>query len=446
MSNQLRNQLLELGAERLVDALMRLANRDDAARDLVNRMLASPNENILRYQKKLQNLKKPSNRFVSYHEAESYVEKLRSILEDLELGVSNPQQGVALVAEFYRCDSYIMEQCDDSNGTIGDFFSYDLQELFTSFAGQCEDKEWVVEIVLGLIDENDYGVRDTLIDHASEYLPGPVLRGMVERLKERALVGSNEYKQRSYCLAVRVLAKQLQDPFLMAEAQIAAYGTPSTSSHLEIAQVHLDRSEPQEALQELAKISEEERFMESQKDDLLLEAHRCLGHSKEAAEIAWKIFRRGRSIRTLKQLLEIIGENHRDQIMADERAAIHSNAVFSVMDLIFLVESEQLEEGERYVVEREAQVDGGLYTTLLPLAERMENEGYYLSATVMYRALLDSILARGYIKAYSYGARYLRKLDVLASRIIDWKKIDDHSCYRKRLEALHHKKRSFWSK
>lgn len=446
MSNQVRNQLLELGAERLVDALICLADRDDAARDLVDRMLASPKENVLRYQKKLQNLKRSSNRFVPYHKTDSYVEELRSILGDLEFGVSSPQQGVELVAEFYRCDSYIMEQCDDSNGTIGDFFSYDVQELFTSFAARCEDKEWVIEIVLGLIDGNDYGVRDTLVDRASEYLPEPALREMVERLKERALAGSNEYRQRSYCLAVNVLAKQLQDTSLMAEAQIAAYGTSSPSSHLEIAQIHLDRSEPQEALQELAKISVEETFMEPKKDDLLFEAHRRLGHSEEMVKIAWKIFRRERSIRSLEQLIEVVGEDHRDQIMTDEIAAIHSNATFSVADLIFLVESGQLGEGEVYIVEREDQVDGGLYTTLLPLAERMESGGRYLGATVMYRALLDSILTRGYVKAYGYGARYLRKLDGLASRIVDWKKMDDHFRYKERLEALHHRKRSFWSK
>lgn len=81
----------------------------------------------------------PSNRFVSYDQVPSYVEELKSILEDLEVGVSDPREGIELLAEFYRCDSDIVEQCDDSSGAIGGFFSYDVEKLFTSYAKQLEE-------------------------------------------------------------------------------------------------------------------------------------------------------------------------------------------------------------------------------------------------------------------------------------------------------------------
>jgi hypothetical protein len=41
-----KQRLLELGADRLADALLELAGRDDTADDLLERMIATPQENI----------------------------------------------------------------------------------------------------------------------------------------------------------------------------------------------------------------------------------------------------------------------------------------------------------------------------------------------------------------------------------------------------------------
>ena len=78
------------------------------------------------------------------------------------------------------------------------------------------------------------------------------------------------------------------------------------------------------------------------------------------------------------------------------------------------------------------------------MARTMESEGRMLAASVIYRALLESILDRKYYKAYSHAAKYLRKLDMLALEIEDWEDMGEHGMYHLRLNQLHGKKSSFW--
>ena len=53
MSSERKNKLLELGADRLADALLELAGRDEFADDLVERLIATPQDNIGRFRTKL---------------------------------------------------------------------------------------------------------------------------------------------------------------------------------------------------------------------------------------------------------------------------------------------------------------------------------------------------------------------------------------------------------
>ena len=53
MSTERKGKLLELGADRLADALLELAGRDQFADDLVERMIVTPQDNIGRFRAKL---------------------------------------------------------------------------------------------------------------------------------------------------------------------------------------------------------------------------------------------------------------------------------------------------------------------------------------------------------------------------------------------------------
>jgi hypothetical protein len=111
---------------------------------------------------------------------------------------------------------------------------------------------------------------------------------------------------------------------------------------------------------------------------------------------------------------------------------------------MFLVETGHLDAAEAYLLKRTAELDGDFYSGLLPLAEAMEAGGRLLCASIIYRALLDSILRRAYSKAYNHGVSYLKKLDMLAPAVSNWRGFGSHDLYIKHLRVQHARKRSFW--
>ncbi len=62
---------------------------------------------------------------------------------------------------------------------------------------------------------------------------------------------------------------------------------------------------------------------------------------------------------------------------------------------------------------------------------------------MLFRALLDDILARGKSPAYSHGASYLKQLDELSPRIADDNGLASHADYVAQLRKAHGRKYGF---
>ncbi|HLY56476.1 MAG TPA: hypothetical protein VKS60_13020, partial [Stellaceae bacterium] len=84
------------------------------------------------------------------------------------------------------------------------------------------------------------------------------------------------------------------------------------------------------------------------------------------------------------------------------------------------------------------------YGALVPAAEALEEE-FPLAATILYRALLDDILARAKSPAYAHGARYLARLRELSDRISGEPGLTSHPDYVIGLRKKHGRKLGFWS-
>lgn len=186
-------KLIKLGSDVLATALLDLANYNEAADAVVERLLASPKENAKSFKKRLSSLKRRRH-FISWGESGAYARDLAGLLRALEASESDPKAGVESVAAFYEADAQIFDMCDDSSGSVGDVFKFDAADLFVSFASSCEDKEWLLELVISLNQENGYGVRDVLFKKMSQFLPEPIIRQAVDRLWELSNSKSDSYE------------------------------------------------------------------------------------------------------------------------------------------------------------------------------------------------------------------------------------------------------------
>lgn len=410
---------------------------------LADALLTTSQESIKRFKNALAGIKR-NRRFIRWGESATFARQLGSLLDELRTGVSDPRTGAELVAAFYECDKGTLGTCDDSSGHVGDLFRYDARELFVEYASRCDDKEWLGELVFKVNRVDDYGVRDTLINVAAHYLTEPVMRSLVAQFRKLADKQSDEYAKRHWLTLVETLARQLKDAPLFEQTRIDSWGELSIPAYLDIARVYLECNDAQTALFWLKKVSSAGSHWAGERDDLLLEVYGRLGDISRQGEVAWRLFRYCRTLGSLGRLLAVIGEEQRDAVLAGEAAVILGSDSFSVVDAGFLIAVERHEAAEAFLLKHAGLLNGDNYAGLLPLADAMMDSGRFLCASLIYRALLDSILSRAQSRIYHHGIRYLRKLDRLAASIGDWRNFEPHASYKTALQQQHGRKTSFW--
>jgi hypothetical protein len=384
--------------------------------------------------------------FIPRRDSTAFAAVLASLLEEMSSRVTDPRTGIDLLAAFYETDEIIFNHCDDSNGRIGDVFRHDALDLFVHYASRCEDKPWLADLLLQLNRSDGYGVRSHLFERAGDYLPSKVMRGLVGALWELADEETNKYQRWHWLHGIESLALQLKDAPLFERARRACWPELGTAACVDIAAAYLDAGDPATALSWLERIPVSETFQEDERDELLLAAHGELGNREQQEAVAWRTFRRYRCEESFGTLLSVIGGDQRARVLDEEAQRILQSAEVCYSDAAFLVSSGRMEEAEAYLLARADQLDGYFYEALLPLAESMEEDGRFLAASIIYRALLESILGRAQSRYYRHGVRYLKKLDVLAPKVGGWQTVMPHPWYVKRLRRLHARKTSFWSR
>jgi len=239
VENKRKQRLIELGVESLADALLELAIWSDVADDLVECMISTPEENIQRFKKKLSRLKQ-SQRFIGWRESSGFASELKALLKDLKAGVSDPSTGIELISLFYEADKKILNNCDDSSGLIGDVFRFDAQELFMEYAALCEDKEKVASTIIKLNKNDNYGVRDALINCASECLMEAIIRSMIAKIQKLVKCEEDKYRKQHNLILIESLARQIKDAELFKQTRIASWGKISTAAFNDISRVYFE--------------------------------------------------------------------------------------------------------------------------------------------------------------------------------------------------------------
>jgi len=445
LNSDRKQRLIDLGAEALAAALLDLAAHSDETDDLIEQLIATPKQNVQQFKKKLSGLKR-RKRFIGWRESASFSRELEMLLQDLKSGVDDPLTGVELVAAFYEADNTIFEMCDDSSGNIGDVFRYDAKQLFVEYTSRCADKEKIADIILKLNQKDDYGIRDTLIYCAGECLPEKVIRTMLATLQKRADQENDEYEKRHHLMLIESLARQIRDAALFEKTRIASWGKLSTAALIDIARVYLESGDVETAHSWLKKIPENETYQEYERDKLLMEIYQKQGNTEKLTELLYQKFRAHHSTDTLQTLLDVIGNDKRNEVIADEVTQILESSALLESDAEFLIAIGKIDEAEAYLLGRADQLDGNHYGSLLSVAEAMDAENRHLVTSLIYRSLLVSILERGYTKAYPHGIRYLKKLDKLAGSVFAWKEFSPHEAFKEQIIQTHGRKRSFWAK
>ena len=442
-----RDKLIALGAEVLADTLLNLAVRYEGVDDHIDRMVATPEENAARFKKRISGIKR-RRRFVDWRGVRALASELEGILEDLKAGVIDPRSGVELLISFYETDKGTLGNCDDSSGFVGNVYRFSASELFVTYASRCDDKKRIASMLVKLNRKDDYGIRDTLVHCAAEFLPESQIRSMVAEFKTRATKAEDEFEMRHYLLLVESLARQIKDTELFKKTRLAMWGdkAPGTAACIEIAKVYFDSGKIDMAHDWVLKAPVENGFMRDEREALLVSIYDAKGDVEKQAELLLAGLRRSRSLARLNELVAAVGEEDRGRIVDEEISMIMADERWRVDDVRFLVDVERLELAEAYVLKNAEQIDGDLYNWLLPLGDTFVGSGKFLAASLIYRSLMVSILDRAYYKAYPFAAKYLKKLDLMSESVLDWKRCLNHRDFMAEIQKRHGRKSSFWDR
>jgi hypothetical protein len=350
-------------------------------------------------------------------------------------------------------DAVIFNRADDSDGLIGDELRAACVLWLEAAAAVRSPQtgpaaDWGATLY-DLYQANDYGVREPLLGESHRLLHENELRVLAARFErdacavlERAKEGTRAFHDVfAPSSAMGLIARALRDPVLH-ERSIRIYSPePNELQAIEIASHYVECGDAAGALRWLGHAFA--RNNECHRLDLLDRAYELMGDRVRQIEIRREQYRRAPGIHTYRALEELLPATEHSALRTRACLDAKSNPhVATAAEVLFALQEPCL--AEQLIVDRASELDGRNYVLLTFLVETARANGRWLAATMIWRALLDAILTRGYSKAYGHAARYLRELRGTASQIEDFHGHPTHADYERSLRIVHGRKASFW--
>ncbi len=466
------NNLEALGAKRLAELLMELAE-DDAAvsRRLRLELVATeaPEHVAAAVRKRLGQIVRARS-FVDWRkicDLASDLETLRRTIVDRVARI-DATEALELMWRFMELAESVQERCDDSNGAVGDVFRTACHDLGLLAQAAKPDPIVLSDRVFAALNVNGYGQYDNLIEALALALGNKGLDHLKTRFIElsktpvekpppdrRNVIGwgaggpmyEDEVDAHSRESTIRLALQEIADAQGDVDAFIAQYDektrkVPTIAA--EIARRLLAADRAAEALQTVeAAEHRRNEWPDFEWEDVRIDTLEALGRNDEAQTARWSCFERALSAEHLRAYLKRLPDF--DDFETEQRALDQAARHKSILQaLAFLISWPAVERAARLVVGRAGELDGDRYEILSPAADALVGK-YPLATTLVLRAMIDFTLTKARSSRYRHAARHLIECASLASSIADFGTFETHDAYVARLKAEHGRKSGFWS-
>jgi hypothetical protein len=396
-------------------------------------------------------------RFVAYADTRDVAAEMATIVEDIRFDVlpRDAEKAAALAEKLFCLDQVIFDRADDSDGLIADELRAACVLWLDAAAAvrstNADRDTNLLAVLYEFYQANDYGVREPLLEQAHRLLREDELRALATRFEEDAgrtmdahKAGKIEHHRvfASSC-AMGLVARALRDPKLYEQSVLVHSPEPNSLQANDIAEQYLACDDGAGALRWLGVPCGENAQFE--RLHLMDRAYELLRDRERQIEIRRELYRRAPGIYSYRALEEILPVAERGAFRAracqDARASSH---VAAAAELLFALEEPAV--AEQLIIERSGELDGRNYVLLTTLVKTAKANGRLLGAALIWRALIDAILTRGYAKAYGHAARYLIELREVSASIEDYRGHPSHDAYERGLRLAHGRKASFWGR
>jgi hypothetical protein len=432
---------------------------------------------VSRIQKSISRHKK-SHLEIGYWDAESYVDELDQLREDIMfLADKHPDTAKKLMTDLIDIHENVFERADDSNGFIGDFFRTCVEDLGKIYAKLSVDVTEVVSVVYDLFMHNDYAIADEVIfdfkdvlkEEGLDLLKNELIKSAAPKkldqvqkkaaeeydaedhyysVKEHDLGKHVEWKTESFIRTIKRGLREIADCRNGVDEYIAACSFATAiheHDHLGIAKRLTNHGRYEEALKWLDEMSKpvchawEEDYFRIKIDTLLLS-----GNKNAAQEERLNWFNPGLDYDLYE---EIINNAEDDEFKREFRDKIIQKA-FEYKNLYagmeFLIKLKEIDKCAQLVYAKaETMIDGSNFYILRSAIKAMRDIEP-LAAMILCRKLLENILHKGSSKYYKYAAKDLVDCYKLDQKITDFREYKKHEDYFVEIQEKHKKKYAFW--
>ena len=440
--------------KRIVAAALAGAKGPDAVAAIIDRRLAS--------------LERARGQ-IDWDKRRAFAADLKATLATIvdELGGADPEAAAARILRFLGSAEGVFERVDDSSGSIGGIYR-DAAAALPAIASRMPgvEKLRLLDRLVPLLLADEYGMIEEAVYGFIPILAAEELTSFDLALKQalaETLPGKSarDWAQQARCDSI-IKARQAiadvkgdVDAFMKLEAQ----RPEGTRDNLAIAERLLSAGRGAEALQwvrrpnrlglramdryDLADASRGIDVLERRRIGLEIRILAAGGDREAAQKLRWKTFETTLEVDLLREYVAKLPD-FEDEEALDGAFAYVAAHPHRYRALVLFLDWPRLDLASKLVLDHVADWKGGYYEVLAPAAEAL-GQDHPLAAAVLYRALIDDILAKGRSQAYGHAARYFTTLAFLAADGFASLGLVDHHAYVDALTKAHRRKFGFWS-
>jgi hypothetical protein len=466
--------LTALGAEKLARLVFDEVGRNAAFKKLVAAALAGtkgPQTVATLIDRRLLALERARG-FVGWDKAKIFAADLGATVQTIvdELGEAAPALAAERLLRFIATHATVYERSDDSSGRIQAAYQAAIEAVAPVVARMVEDeRRRLPDQIMSMLAGDTHDYVSLIVQASAHSIPADALKAWDACLCAAQTTigpvgdGPRNYEHESRMRRLIAIRQSIADARGDLDGFIALEEAKPSSSRnaIEVAERLMAAGRHRQALAwvrgpqrrtvafmtsaDIADGTPARDFGSMTRTRLEARLLDALGDRNGAQGVRWAAFEATLDPDNLREHVQRLDDFAEFDVL-DQAFALVAGSRQHYRALDFFLAWPRLDLAADLVVRHHARWSGRHYATLAPAAQALEAD-HPVAATVLYRSLLDEILASGRSPAYGHGARYLARLDDLVGRFeaASTVAIDTPATYRAGLLKAHGRKSGFWA-
>ena len=452
MNNDELAKLASIDNNLLIDTIIDYCSHDTDFNKNIKEIVAICSSNakaLLKIVKKEITSIKRSRKFLDYYNVFSLEQQINKALHliNVHLKKKDVESAIKEMHELIGTSKISLGRIDDSSGSISNLYSSAIEYLSELYkeSNTSHDSE-ITDFILQSIKNNDYGVFDNLIPKLySAYKSKDEILILENKLKEGYITEKRKYDYSQYREEILYIAKCQKDidKYINLGKE---YGLFDNSFYIEIASQYVGAWQEEKALEWLDKIKIEDLQITLLREYALIKSKALdvLAKYKDANEIRFIYFKKTLAVDFYNQIIK--HAKNKEEIKSEATKVIldHADRMHALITLCEIDNHEKasqvvLEEYEKYRYSEQYHYHG-----MKEVAKKLHLT-HTLASILMYRCVIENLIAKAQGKYYEYAISYLKKIIKAGFDIKGYDGYEDNLQFIKQIKEENSKKLSFWN-